>query len=137
MSLDQFLGLISGEEACNEPKQVEIDSSDSVLTSADLAWSISGWRMTDEVVMLKGKRLLVTVTGGAQDWNDFGDENLFEVEFRNDLIDSPLAVDWKVLMVVVAVRVDDRTNDWVQVRVRVRVKLMRAMAMVVIDRYQC
>ncbi|CAH7667041.1 hypothetical protein PPACK8108_LOCUS1416 [Phakopsora pachyrhizi] len=124
MSLDQFLGLIS----------VEIDSSDSVLTRADLAWSISGWRMTDEVVMLKGKRLLVTVTG---DWNDFGDENLFEVEFRNDLIDSPLAVDWKVLMVVVAVRVDDRTNDWVQVRVRVRVKLMRAMAMVVIDRYQC
>ncbi|CAH7678560.1 hypothetical protein PPACK8108_LOCUS13085 [Phakopsora pachyrhizi] len=93
-------------------------------------------KMTDEVVMLKEKRLLVTVTG---DWNDFGeqqssvlqgrDKNLFEVEFRNDLMDSPLAVDWKVLMVVVAVRVDDRTNDWV--------KLMRAMAMVVIDRYQC
>ncbi|CAH7667040.1 hypothetical protein PPACK8108_LOCUS1415 [Phakopsora pachyrhizi] len=92
--------------------------------------------MTDEVIMLKGKRLLVTVTG---DWNDFGDENLFEVEFRNDLIDSPLALTVRVLMVVVAVRVDDRTNDWVQVRVRVRVrvKLMRAMAMVVIDRYQC
>ncbi|CAH7667044.1 hypothetical protein PPACK8108_LOCUS1419 [Phakopsora pachyrhizi] len=94
--------------------------------------------MTDEVVMLKGKRLLMTVPGGAQDWNDLGeqqssvlkgrDKNLFEVEFRNDLMDSPLAVDWKVLMVVVAVRVDDRTNDWV--------KLMRAMAMVVIDRYQ-
>ncbi|CAH7682392.1 hypothetical protein PPACK8108_LOCUS15294 [Phakopsora pachyrhizi] len=113
MSLDQFLGLIS----------VEIDSSDSVLTRADLAWSISGWRMTDEVVMLKEKRLLVTVTGGAQDWNDFGeqqssvlqgrDENLFEVELRNDLMDSPPAVGWesdltvRVLMVVVAVRVDE------------------------------
>ncbi|CAH7690656.1 hypothetical protein PPACK8108_LOCUS26071 [Phakopsora pachyrhizi] len=125
MSLDQFLGLIS----------VEIDSSDSVLTRADLAWSISGWRMTDEVVMLKEKRLLVTVTGGAQDWNDFGeqqssvlqgrDENLFEVELRNDLMDSPPAVGWesdltvRVLMVVVAVR------------------LIKAMTMVVIDRYQC
>ncbi|CAH7689650.1 expressed protein [Phakopsora pachyrhizi] len=40
-----------------EPKRVEIDSIDSVLTRADLAWSISGWRMTDE------KRLLVTVLG--------------------------------------------------------------------------
>ncbi|CAH7667042.1 hypothetical protein PPACK8108_LOCUS1417 [Phakopsora pachyrhizi] len=69
--------------------------------------------MTDEVVMLKWKRLLVTVPG---DWNDFGeqqssvlqgrDENLFEVEFRNDLMDSPPAVDWKVLMVVVAVMVE-------------------------------
>ncbi|KAI8449403.1 hypothetical protein BY996DRAFT_6565870 [Phakopsora pachyrhizi] len=149
MSLNRFLGLISGEDACNE-----IDSSDSVLTRADLAWSISGWRMTDEVVMLKGKRLLVTVPGGPYnwllDWNDFGegqssvlqgrpvrDENLFEVEFRNDLMDSPLADDWndgveltvRVVMVVVTVTVDDRTNDWV----RVRVKLMRAMAMVVID----
>ncbi|CAH7670921.1 hypothetical protein PPACK8108_LOCUS5668 [Phakopsora pachyrhizi] len=57
------------------------------------------------------------------------DENLFEVDFRNDLMDSPLTIDWKVVMVVVAVTVDDRTNDWV--------KLMRAMAMVVIDRYQC
>ncbi|CAH7686200.1 hypothetical protein PPACK8108_LOCUS20816 [Phakopsora pachyrhizi] len=134
-----------------------------------LGWVICGQRismgMTDEVVMLKGKRLLVTVPGvraftvglgslvkGAQDWDDFGegqssvlqgrcqlmfapevrpvmDENLFEVEFRNDLMDSPLADDWKVVMVVVTVTVDDRTNDWV----RVRVKLMRAMAMVVID----
>ncbi|CAH7690875.1 hypothetical protein PPACK8108_LOCUS26332 [Phakopsora pachyrhizi] len=91
--------------------------------------------MTDEVVMLKEKRLLVTVTGGAQDWNDFGeqqssvlqgrDENLFEVELRNDLMDSPPAVGWesdltvRVLMVVVAVR------------------LIKAMTMVVIDRYQC
>ncbi|CAH7667045.1 hypothetical protein PPACK8108_LOCUS1420 [Phakopsora pachyrhizi] len=63
------------------------------------------------------------------DWNDFGeqqssvlqgrDENLFEVEFRNDLMDSPPAVDRKsaltvrVLMVVVAVMVDDRTDYWV------------------------
>ncbi|KAI8455513.1 hypothetical protein BY996DRAFT_6456629 [Phakopsora pachyrhizi] len=57
------------------------------------------------------------------------DENLFEVEFRNDLMDSPPAVDWKLLMVVVSVRVDDRTNDWV--------KLMRAMEIAVIDGYQC
>ncbi|CAH7668288.1 hypothetical protein PPACK8108_LOCUS2771 [Phakopsora pachyrhizi] len=61
----------------------------------------------------------------------YRDENLFEVEFRNDLMDSPPAVDWKVMMVVVAVTVDDRTNDWV----RVRVKLMKAIAMVVIDQY--
>ncbi|KAI8443810.1 hypothetical protein BY996DRAFT_6534645 [Phakopsora pachyrhizi] len=110
--------------------EMEIDSSDSVLTRADLAWSISGWRMTDEVVMLKGKWLLVTVTGvralrlGPQDWNDFEegqssvlqgrDENLFKVEFKNDLMDSPPAVDWKVVMVVVAVTVDDRTNDWLR-----------------------
>ncbi|CAH7690654.1 hypothetical protein PPACK8108_LOCUS26068 [Phakopsora pachyrhizi] len=69
------------------------------------------------------------------DWNDFGeqqssvlqgrDENLFEVELRNDLMDSPPAVGWesdltvRVLMVVVAVR------------------LIKAMTMVVIDRYQC
>ncbi|CAH7669907.1 hypothetical protein PPACK8108_LOCUS4561 [Phakopsora pachyrhizi] len=130
-----------------EPKQVEIDSSDTVLTRADLAWSISGWRMTDEGhygwsrvhrIGCLSNELRGSMVKGAQDWNDFGegrssvlqgrDENLFEVEFRNDLMDSPPAVDWKVLMVVVAVRVDDRTNDWV--------KLMRAMAMV-IDRYQC
>ncbi|CAH7666650.1 hypothetical protein PPACK8108_LOCUS999 [Phakopsora pachyrhizi] len=137
MSLDWLLGLISGEDACNE-----IDSSDSMLTRADLAWSISGW-MTDEVVMLKGKRLFVTVPGGISGqgyWNDnhqfykeevrpVRDENLIEVEFRNDLMDSPPAVDWKVVIVVVAVTVDDRTNDWL--------KLMRAMGMVVIDRYQC
>ncbi|CAH7670687.1 hypothetical protein PPACK8108_LOCUS5408 [Phakopsora pachyrhizi] len=136
-----------------EPNQVEIDSSDTVLTRADLAWSISGWRMTDEGhygwsrvhrIGCLSNELRGSMVKGAQVRNDFGegrssvlqgrDENLFEVEFRNDLMDSPPAVDWKsaltvrVLMVVVAVRVDDRTNDWV--------KLMRAMAMV-IDRYQC
>ncbi|KAI8455886.1 hypothetical protein BY996DRAFT_6542337 [Phakopsora pachyrhizi] len=37
----------------------------------------------------------------------YRDENLFEVEFRNDLMDSRLAVDWKVMMVVVAVTVDE------------------------------
>ncbi|CAH7689285.1 hypothetical protein BY996DRAFT_6492058 [Phakopsora pachyrhizi] len=57
----------------------------------------------------------------------YRDENLFEVEFRNDLMDSPPAVDWKVMLVVVAVTV----------RMRVRVKLMKAIAMVVIDQYQC
>ncbi|CAH7673410.1 hypothetical protein PPACK8108_LOCUS8264 [Phakopsora pachyrhizi] len=133
MSLDRFLGLISGEDACNE-----IDSIDSVLTRADLALSISGWRMTDEVFMLKGGQGLYgwsrghrgSLVKGAQDCNDFGegqssvlqrrcqlmlglevrpyrDENLFEVEFRNDLMDSPPAVDWKVMLVVVAVTVDE------------------------------
>ncbi|CAH7684650.1 hypothetical protein PPACK8108_LOCUS18998 [Phakopsora pachyrhizi] len=37
----------------------------------------------------------------------YRDENLFEVEFRNDLMDSPPAVDWKVMLVVVAVTVDE------------------------------
>ncbi|CAH7684783.1 hypothetical protein PPACK8108_LOCUS19209 [Phakopsora pachyrhizi] len=131
--------------------------------------------MTDEVVMLKGKRLFVTVPGGisgqgigmtiiSSTWKvsreivfvpeqlvigtvgvfdlvlrlpplrlkqlvESGDVNIFEVDFRNDLMDSPPAVDWKAVMVVVAVTVDDRTNDWV--------KLMRAMVIVVIDWYQC
>ncbi|CAH7683204.1 hypothetical protein PPACK8108_LOCUS16599 [Phakopsora pachyrhizi] len=113
-----------------EPKQVEIDSSDSVLTRADLAWSISGWRMTDELFMLKGGQGLYFWSGfyrigclsdelrgslvkGAQvifmiNWfsvqvsTDVGlevtpvrDENLFEVELRNDLMDSPPAVGWE------------------------------------------
>ncbi|CAH7667886.1 hypothetical protein PPACK8108_LOCUS2326 [Phakopsora pachyrhizi] len=136
-----------------EPKQVEIDSSDSVLTRADLAW------MTDEVVMLKGKWLLGldgwsmvhrigclsdelrgSLVKGAQDWNDFEegrslvlqgrDENLFEVEFRNDLMDSPPAMTGPMTGCGCGCG-----NLLRVVRVRVRVKLMRAMAMVVIDQY--
>ncbi|CAH7670127.1 hypothetical protein PPACK8108_LOCUS4815 [Phakopsora pachyrhizi] len=41
----------------------------------------------------------------------YRDENLFEVEFRNDLMDSPPAVDWKVMMVVVAVTIEVEVDE--------------------------
>ncbi|CAH7689250.1 hypothetical protein PPACK8108_LOCUS24284 [Phakopsora pachyrhizi] len=143
MSLDRFLGLISGEDACNE-KQLLVTvlgvraftvglgvigdlwsralsstgkvSREIVFAPEQLVIGTPGFKVPAIETLAIGRIMVMFMINwfSVQVSTDVGlrgqpyrDENLFEVEFRNDLMDSPPAVDWKSAGGEVEVEVDE------------------------------